>query len=611
MGRLRLLSMALRGISMAVVFIVILAAVHAASAQVENLGESAEEKHQLVEVEDDVEDANNLEKSRTLMWGNFKKIVNSYLTENKRLVEQNYRISLKIDAQRLGVDPSSPIRYTKVPNFLFKTASLPADNEMTLEGCQVECNKGFLCKSFCYNKVSMQCRTSTATLKYSPKATMYLKKEKGEGDPGDNYQEIPGLVGDASAGSIIPDMTFLECKSECTQGGESCKAFVYYAKTRGCASVGEDISFSNEWEYQEKLAIIKTTFEEDTKGKENEFKKKLRDTWNMQNKEEIVRETVTKKEVKEKCKYDKQLTEGLANKKRIVEDAWAGQKKEKADLLGSMTMQRNKIQLAQEAFLRFKTKALKRSLTKELLSKQGYKAFRKNMIKEIYSKIDDARVLEEDATTEREKWRAEVTAQRKVISTQTSRKDQLTKSIDAGQALGKLLDAKHTVASTNHNERCEGSQTSTTRAELAAAREVANAARGFAVDAEKKAKEFQAASEKANKALVSAKDTEGTEEIQEAANVAGDEADMAVHDAKVTSKKELAATTAKDELELKLKKEVEDTKALKEKLHNAKIFLKELEEAEAGVKGKKEGSEKKLEEDTPDEAPSAPAPSLI
>jgi hypothetical protein len=568
-------------------------AVHAVSAGVESL-ENTGEKHELAEIEEDLGELDDAQKAKNAMWKNFKLLTDTYQAENKRLLEQNIAISRDLDDSRLGVKLSSPIRYNSIPNFNFLTASVPLGQGTSVQGCQVACNQQPSCKSFSWNKKTNQCRTATATLHYSPHATMYLKKEEGEGDPADLYQAIPGFVGDVTASGATPKMSFVECQHTCTEAETDCKAFVYYEETRQCASVGSGAAFSKEWEFYEKVTQYKDESEVQHVKKENAFKKKLLAIWQKQNKKQMESEGVIKKELKEKCQYKKTLVDQVAVKKEVFHKSLLHTQKLVTEVKAKIVKQRNGEQRANEKYLRYKTRALKATLKKELKTKESIKISDPKRIREVYVELDDLRDEIETNSHERDENLKELNKQKEQGAALEQEKAELEKNSEEADQQYKVHDAKHLLAHAEHHAKCESQATTTLKEKLEQAVADNAQARFVAVNAEMRAEDLRGASERANKALVARKDAnQNIEDVQKQAIDAGDAADAATTAAKAATKAELVTATKKDKLKMDVEKAVAAQNILNSKVKSAKTFLLALEHA------------KKEEDEAQEEAESA------
>lgn len=508
-------------------------------------------------------------------------------------MEQNLVISREIDDSRLGVKTSRPIRYHLIPNFNFKTDSLPLNNMMTRTGCEVACNRRDSCRSLSWNRVSNECRLSTKAVKYDPKAVTYLKKHAGESsDPTDDYQAVPGLVGDSASPDPTPGTSFAECKYTCTSAGSQCMAFAYFESQKICASVGDGIAFDADWEYGEKEIEVSTEDrdEHERRTQENSFKKNIQKVWAADNKVQIKREMTVKKQIRDQCLFDKTATDQLKFKKKMAHEAWKTDKKEYNTMVVEETSARDRSQLAKEGFLRFKTRALKASVQKELKQKEGQKITNPKRIKKVYTDIDRLRAAAEDANTQKSHFEAELEKERIQQSATQEKLQKLEESIDKKSMEEKLWDAKHTVAVAEYRARCDTVKTEDMKEQLREAVEAVKVKRQSAVFAEKKAQGAHKAAERANKAMVAEKGTANQDQMKKTAILAGDEADIASEEAKKATKEEEMAIVTKDKLQMAVHKAASEAAAFETKLKESKEYLEEIEKAEQAADDSKPSS---------------------
>merc|ERR1711871_895021 len=67
--------------------------------------------------------------------------------------------------------------YVKVPGLVFPGVSIPASE---LSACQLKCNSKGSCTSFSFNRVTTECRWSSATISYDDNFVLYIKTSSVE-----------------------------------------------------------------------------------------------------------------------------------------------------------------------------------------------------------------------------------------------------------------------------------------------------------------------------------------------------------------------------------------------------------------------------------------------
>jgi len=244
-------------------------------------------------------------------------VIDEYRAQNQRLIKQE-----KTLRQKLNSPPESlqGLAYVAIKGYKYSYQGRTIEDKSRAE-CELVCSTYSACKSYSYNARKRSCIWSMSHVVYDPNFTMWSKLLTPDGHFHTHlYTELPGMVVQEKRTPPIQDMTFAECKYECSKD-ESCKSFSF-AKSKGeCVKSSVPIDYNDEWTYYEKDVPIAKS-KKNLHKKENDRKKKLKLAW-------IKASTAsTRHEVEKQTK----LTQKLEHARLVAEDMERSEKQARREM---------------------------------------------------------------------------------------------------------------------------------------------------------------------------------------------------------------------------------------------------------------------------------------
>merc|ERR1712070_635082 len=416
--------------------------------------------------------------------------------------------------------------------------------------------------------------TSTKTLSYDPEAVTYLKKQKGESDPADAYQAVPGLIGDSIPQPQGAQVSFNECKYQCT-AGTFCRSFVYIKSKKACIPSGDSAAFDPAWTFFEKNYTPDQEKENQHRADEHAFKDRLKKEWLVQNNAEQAREKLQKKELATKCHLND--IEDLKMSQKNAAATERDSKKRLADIVARSQKFRSAAQLHQEGYLRFKTATMKFSINKELKQKEGMKLVNPKRVKEVFTKVDELRSEHDRSKAERDAFQKKVTNDKLKSISLWQERQEAEKGVLLRTEDEKMYGARIVIAVAEHQEKCGAQKTADLAAQLMQEKEATAQAKQIARDREREALSLQQSSEKANKAMIAENSAGDNNEAESNAHRVAQQAEEAAAESKAAAKEELKDATKKDELQMEVKNAKAQQHRLKLKAYEARTYLNMVE----------------------------------
>merc|ERR1711871_217642 len=197
--------------------------------------------------------------------------------------------------------------YHKIPWFKLGFMGKRAAGK-SKSGCKALCNQYMACKSFSYNFNEKDCIWSPQSVTYDQDWRFYSKKKDLDGKPDGTYHMFPGMKFLEPTTDVEKDKSLQECMYGCTQE-LGCNSFSYSEPLAECARSGQEIGYSEHWQYFEKdLSDRKKPSWKEKHDKENEMKDKLKkDYMNDIDKHRLEEEKEEAKETDRKASIEKQL----------------------------------------------------------------------------------------------------------------------------------------------------------------------------------------------------------------------------------------------------------------------------------------------------------------
>jgi len=240
------------------------------------------------------------------------KIIDEYKGFNQKLVKQEKSLRLQLNSPP---EKLKGLAYVPVPGYKYDYQGRTIEDKSRAE-CELVCSTYSACQSYSYNKQKRTCIWSMSHISYDPAFTMWAKMLTPDGHFHTHmYTKLPGMLVQEKKLPPLKDMTYDECKYECSKD-ESCKSFSFSDDKTECVKSSVPIHFADGWVYYEKDVPMKKT-KKDNHKKENERKKKLRSEW-------IKASTSSDRHQIEK---ETKLTEKLEHARLVAED---GERVEKA-----------------------------------------------------------------------------------------------------------------------------------------------------------------------------------------------------------------------------------------------------------------------------------------